>query len=120
MLAIGLMVFENVLLPVSTRYGRGINSSSPDNPISGTSSTDRLMQRRKRSRLLNLMGRRVLGFSFSHSLVSVIESWLFFGMASEALGRNIRYKEFVGADPDGPHLSIDLRIPEWYLRELKV
>ncbi|KAL5600691.1 hypothetical protein FOVSG1_008503 [Fusarium oxysporum f. sp. vasinfectum] len=55
----------------------------------------------------------------SHSLASAIQSWLFFGLASEALGRNIRYEEFAGADLDGPHPSIDLRIPEWYRRELK-
>ena len=54
-----------------------------------------------------------------HPLASAIQSWLFFGLASEALGRNIRYEEFAGADPDGPHLSIDLRIPVWYWRELK-
>lgn len=40
-------------------------------------------------------------------------------MASEALGRNIRHEEFAGADPHGSHLSTDLRIPEWYWRELK-
>ncbi|KAL7770041.1 hypothetical protein ACKLNR_001425 [Fusarium oxysporum f. sp. zingiberi] len=55
----------------------------------------------------------------SHSLVSAIQSWLFFGLASEALGRNIRHEEFAGAELDGPHPSIDLRIPEWYWRELK-
>ncbi|TVY79520.1 hypothetical protein Focb16_v009781 [Fusarium oxysporum f. sp. cubense] len=55
----------------------------------------------------------------SHSLASAIQSWLFFGLASEALGRNIRHEEFEGADLDGLHTSIDLRIPEWYWRELK-
>ena len=58
-------------------------------------------------------------FPLSHWLASPIQSWLFFGLASEALGRNIRHEEFTSADPDGPHLSIDLRIPEWYWRELK-
>ncbi|KAF5696962.1 het domain-containing protein [Fusarium mundagurra] len=58
-------------------------------------------------------------FSLSHWLASTIQSWLFFGLASEALGRNIRHEEFAGADLDGPHSSIDLRIPEWYWRELK-
>ena len=57
--------------------------------------------------------------SLSHSVASAIQSWLFFGMASEALGRNIRHEEFADADPDGPHLFIDIRIPEWYWRELK-
>ncbi|UKZ84052.1 hypothetical protein TrVFT333_011868 [Trichoderma virens FT-333] len=57
--------------------------------------------------------------SLSHSMASGIQSWLFFGIASEALGRNIRHKEFASADPGGPHLYIDLRMPEWYWRELK-
>lgn len=64
-------------------------------------------------------GQESTSLSLSHSLASAIQSWLFFGIASEALGRNIRHEEFAGADPDGPHLSIDLRIPEWYWRELK-
>ena len=64
-------------------------------------------------------GQESTSLSPIHSLASVIQSWLFFGIASEALGRNIRHEEFAAADPDGPHLSIDLRIPEWYLRELK-
>jgi hypothetical protein len=64
-------------------------------------------------------GQDSTSLSLSHSLASAIQSWLFFGIASEALGRNIRHEEFAGADPDGPHLSIDLRIPEWYWRELK-
>lgn len=64
-------------------------------------------------------GQESTGLSLSHSLASVIQSWLFFGIASEALGRNIRHEEFASADPDGPRLSIDLRIPEWYWRELK-
>jgi hypothetical protein len=64
-------------------------------------------------------GRESTGLSLSYSLASVIQSWLFFGVASEALGRNIRHEEFAGADADGPHLSIDLRIPKWYWRELK-
>ena len=58
-------------------------------------------------------------YSPSHMLASAIQSWLFFGIASEALGRNIRHEEFADADPNGPHLSIDLRIPQWYWRELK-
>ena len=58
-------------------------------------------------------------YSQSHSLASVMQSWLFFSMASEALGRNIRYEEFTGADSDGSHISIDVRLPEWYWGELK-
>ena len=55
----------------------------------------------------------------SHRLAAVIQSWLFFGIASEVLGRSIRREEFAVADSDGPRLSIDLRIPQWYWRELK-
>ena len=54
-----------------------------------------------------------------HLMAQAIQSLLFFGIASEALGRNIRHEEFASADTDGHHLSIDLRIPEWYWRELK-
>ncbi|KAI9661292.1 MAG: hypothetical protein M1821_009619 [Bathelium mastoideum] len=57
--------------------------------------------------------------SASRLLASTIQSWLFFGVASEALGRDIRHEEFAGAGPDEPHLSIDLRIPIWYWRELE-
>lgn len=64
-------------------------------------------------------GQECTSFSFSHLLASVIQSSLFFGIASEALGRNVRHEEFAGADPDGSQLSINLRIPEWYWRELK-
>ena len=64
-------------------------------------------------------GQESTSLSLSHLLASVIQSWLFFGIASEALGRNIRHEEFASADPDGAHLSIDLRIPEWYWWELK-
>ena len=64
-------------------------------------------------------GQESTSFSISHSLASAIQSWLFFGIASEALGRNIRHEEFAGENPEGSHLSIDLRIPIWYWRELK-
>ncbi|RQM05741.1 hypothetical protein DH86_00003587, partial [Scytalidium sp. 3C] len=59
------------------------------------------------------------GLSLSHSLASALQSWLFFGVASEALGRNVRHEEFASADPQGPHISIDVRIPEWFWQELK-
>ena len=54
----------------------------------------------------------------AHMMAQAIQSWLFFGIASEALGRNITHEEYASADTDG-HLSIDLRIPDWYWRELK-
>lgn len=57
--------------------------------------------------------------SLSSPLASTIQSWLFFGLASEALGRNIRPEEFADTGPDGQQFSIDLRIPEWYWWELK-
>ena len=64
-------------------------------------------------------GQESTSLSLSHSLASALQSSLFFGIASETLGRNIRHEEFASADPDGPHPTIDLRIPEWYWRELK-
>ena len=64
-------------------------------------------------------GQESTSFSPSYCLGSPIQSWLFFGIASEALGRNIRHEELAVADPEGLHLSIDIRIPEWYWRELK-
>ncbi|KAG7005205.1 cytochrome P450 monooxygenase [Physcia stellaris] len=64
-------------------------------------------------------GQECTSFSVSHFLASVVQSSLFFGMASEALGRNVRHEEFASADPDGSQLSIDLCIPEWYWRELR-
>jgi hypothetical protein len=64
-------------------------------------------------------GQASTSLSRSHPLAAAIQSWLFFGIASEALGRNIGHEEFAGPDPHGPHLSIDIRIPGWYWRELK-
>jgi hypothetical protein len=64
-------------------------------------------------------GQESTSLSLSHSLGPAIQLCLFFGVASEALGRNVRHEEFAGADLDGSHLSIDLRIPAWYWRELK-
>ncbi|KAI9711043.1 MAG: hypothetical protein M1820_002481 [Bogoriella megaspora] len=64
-------------------------------------------------------GQESASLSLSHSLASVIQSWLFFGIASEALGREVKHEEFAGSDPNRTHLSIDIRIPEWYWRELK-
>ncbi len=64
-------------------------------------------------------GQEKPGSSPGYSLAPVIQVWLFFGIASEALGRSIRHEEFSEADSDGPYLSIDLRIPEWYWQELK-
>ncbi|KAH7311345.1 hypothetical protein B0I35DRAFT_395990 [Stachybotrys elegans] len=64
-------------------------------------------------------GQETTSFSLGDTLASVVQSWLFFGLASEALGRNIRHEEFTDADRDGLHPSIDIRIPAWYWRELK-
>ncbi len=64
-------------------------------------------------------GQESTSFSLNHLLAPAIQSWLFFGLATEALGRNIRHEEFVGAEPDGSRPSIDLRIPLWYWRELQ-
>jgi hypothetical protein len=58
-------------------------------------------------------------FSLARSLASAIQSWLFFGLASQALGRDIRYEEFASSATDGTPSTIDLRVPEWYWRELE-
>ncbi|PQE09588.1 het domain protein [Rutstroemia sp. NJR-2017a WRK4] len=52
-------------------------------------------------------------------LASTTQAWLFFGVASEALGRNIKHEEFADVGPGESHLSIDIRIPVWFWRELK-
>lgn len=55
-----------------------------------------------------------------HSLASVIQSWLFFGLASEVLGRDIKHDEFIEKYAiDASEASIDLRIPKWFWTELK-
>lgn len=64
-------------------------------------------------------GQERTSFSPNRSLASALQSALFFGIASAALGRDIRHREFADADSDGSHLSIDLRIPKWYWWELK-
>ncbi|KAK4222930.1 hypothetical protein QBC38DRAFT_512675 [Podospora fimiseda] len=46
---------------------------------------------------------------------SVVQGWLFFGLASEALGRDIAHDEFF----DNDQKSIDVRIPLWFWSELK-
>jgi hypothetical protein len=58
--------------------------------------------------------------SFACAFASVIQSWLFFGLASEALGQDISHEDFVTLSKDGSaEKSIDARIPEWYLEKLK-
>lgn len=46
---------------------------------------------------------------------SVIQAWLFFGLASEALGRDVAHQEFF----ESHQQAIDLRIPGWFWSELK-
>jgi hypothetical protein len=51
---------------------------------------------------------------------SAIQSWLFFGLASEALGRDVEHSEFLEASATGAsESSIDLRIPFWFWSELE-
>jgi hypothetical protein len=51
---------------------------------------------------------------------SIIQSWLFFGLASEALGRDVTHDEFLERCAVGTsETSIDLRIPLWFLSEFK-
>jgi hypothetical protein len=51
---------------------------------------------------------------------SIIQSWLFFGLASEALGRDITHDEFLEKCAVGTsETSIDLRIPLWFWSELE-
>jgi len=53
-------------------------------------------------------------------LAAIAQSWLFFGLASEALGRDIEHREFLDTGPLGnDEPSIDLRIPRWFFVELK-
>jgi len=55
-----------------------------------------------------------------NSLASIIQSWLFFGLASEALGRDVTHDEFIEKCAVGTsEASIDLRIPKWFWSELK-
>ena len=51
-------------------------------------------------------GQESTSFSPSHSLASAIQSLLFFGIASEALGRNIRHEELAG-----PWTLVDALLP---------
>lgn len=54
------------------------------------------------------------------AFASVIQSWLFFGLASEALGQDIKHEDFAIVSKDrSAEKYIDARIPEWYLEKLK-
>jgi hypothetical protein len=51
---------------------------------------------------------------------AIAQSWLFFGLASEALGRDTAHDEFFEKGPSGiANASIDIRIPRWFFVELK-
>jgi hypothetical protein len=55
------------------------------------------------------------------NLASMIQSWLFFGLASEALVRNVAHAEFTERNAVGTSdLSIDIRIPLWFWEELNL
>jgi hypothetical protein len=50
----------------------------------------------------------------------LIQSWIFFGLASEALGRDVVHDEFIEKSDGGGYSdgSIDLRIAKWFWSEL--
>lgn len=53
-------------------------------------------------------------------LAGIVQSWLFFGLASEALERDIRHAEFFEErEDDNCESLIDLRIPAWFSSELE-
>jgi len=57
--------------------------------------------------------------ALKESPTSLIQTWLFFGLASEALGRDVANNEFFDNQAVGsPRGSIDLRIPIWFWSEL--
>ncbi len=62
--------------------------------------------------------RRPTAFS-RDPLASAIQAWLFFGLASEALGREIAHDEFVEKGTGGSDGTIDLRIASWFWLEVK-
>ena len=106
---------ESIRVPLMTRTQYSI-TGKPNFPDFIKLALDAVTQKFKAA---ENDGQESTSFSLSHSLAPAIQLWLFFGIASEALGRNIKHEEFASADPEGPYLSIDLRIPEWYWRELK-
>ena len=56
----------------------------------------------------------------STALNPVIQSWLFFGLASEALGRNVEHSEFLeSCAEESTRRWVDLRLPRWFWSELK-
>ena len=108
---------ESIRVPLIARTQYSITGQINFSDLKRTLKAERQIIQAATSAGLESTGFSLAGFS--HSLASSIQSWLFFGIASEALGRNIRHEEFAGPDPDGPHLSVDIRIPDWYWRELK-
>ncbi|KAK0624003.1 hypothetical protein B0T14DRAFT_478080 [Immersiella caudata] len=55
-----------------------------------------------------------------NALASTIQSWLFFGLATETLGRDIPHGEFIERSAHGGSDGwIDLRIPSWFWHQLR-
>ncbi|KAH8722798.1 hypothetical protein GQ44DRAFT_346051 [Phaeosphaeriaceae sp. PMI808] len=51
-------------------------------------------------------------------VAAFIQSWLFFGLASEALRRNVDHKEFLEKNNSGTYEAwIDIRLPRWFMIE---
>jgi hypothetical protein len=62
--------------------------------------------------------RRILALSRPPP-ASILQAWLFFGLASEALGRDVAHHEFLEKCAVGAsETSIDLRMPFWFWSEL--
>ena len=56
------------------------------------------------------------------ALAATIQSWLFFGLATETLGRDISHAEFIEKSAPDSSVSdgcIDPRIPSWFWHELR-
>ena len=69
---------------------------------------------------VNATVRIILQLAFRPPSAPIVQSWFFFGLASEALGRDVAHDEFLEKCPVGTsETSIDLRIPLWFLSELK-
>ena len=69
---------------------------------------------------VNATVRTILLLIFRPPSAPFVQAWCFFGLASEALGRDVAHDEFLEKCPVGTsETSIDLRIPLWFLSELK-
>lgn len=62
----------------------------------------------------------LFGLLVSPPSAAIIQSWLFYGLATEALGRDVQHKEFwENGNVDHSQATIDLRIAGWFGSELQ-